>query len=316
MAIHQIEPGQDRCADVFCSDQPPVVTVEPGDTVRVRTLDAWGHLSRQRAPGEPRPLMFPAKRGHCLVGPIAVRGAHPGQHVAVRLVSLRPDGWGFTVAGGRDNVLNRRLSTATTEPSWLLWELDHEAGTGTNQFGHRVDLNPFLGVTGVAPEHGEHSTIPPRTATAGNIDCKELLAGSTLFIPVTVNDALLYVGDGHAAQGDGEVGGTAIECGMTTELVLDLLDDAPVAGVHAITPTSRITFGFSDDLNVATGDALDAMLSWMQQLLDIDRPTALAVASVTLDLRITQIANETWGVHALLAHGSVTPKYPGQVSER
>jgi acetamidase/formamidase len=137
------------------------------------------------------------------------------------------------------------------------------------------------------------------------VDCRELVVGSTLYLPITVDGALLHVGDGHAAQGDGEVGGTAIECGMTTELVVDLAADAPLDSIHAVTPVGRITFRFSSDLNEATGDALDAMLRWMQQLFNLDRPTALALASTTVDLRVTQVANQTWGVHAVLGHNAV-----------
>jgi acetamidase/formamidase len=250
--------------------------------------------------------MFANRRGHCLVGPIAVRGARAGQVLAVELRSMRPDDWGYTVAGGRDNVLNRRLGTADAPPSWLLWQLDAATGVGVNDLGFSVRLAPFLGVVGLPPaETGDHSTIPPRTRGGGNIDCRELVAGSTLYLPITVDQALLHVGDGHAAQGDGEVGGTAIECGMTTELVVDLVADAPLDSIHAITPTSRITFGFSSDLNEATGDALDAMLRWMQHLFILDRPTALALASTTVDLRVTQVANQTWGVHAVLNYDAV-----------
>ena len=306
MAEHRIEPDAGSVTDVFSRDHSPIATVEPGDTVVARSLDSLGHLSPQRHPGEAQPLMFPAKRGHCLVGPIAVRGARPGHVLSVRFEVLRPDSWGFTTSGGRDNVLNRRLGTADVDPSWLLWELNADARTATNQYGLKVGLAPFLGVVGVAPaEPGEHSTIPPCTVGAGNIDCKELVVGSTLFIPVAVDSALLYVGDGHAAQGDGEVGGTAIECGMTTTFAVDLLDETPLGSVHAITPTSRITFGFSADLNEATGDALDAMLIWMQQLYDVDKVAALAIASSAVDLRVTQVANQTWGVHAVLAHDTI-----------
>jgi acetamidase/formamidase len=123
---------------------------------------------------------------------------------------------------------------------------------------------------------------------------------------VLVPGALLSLGDGHAAQGDGEVCGTAIECAMTTELVLDVEAQRPVPTIHAETPGARITFGFSADLNAATGDALDAMLTWMQVLLDLDRPSALALASVSVDLRVTQVVNQTWGVHAVLPHDVLT----------
>jgi acetamidase/formamidase len=131
------------------------------------------------------------------------------------------------------------------------------------------------------------------------------VAGSTLWLPVQVDDALLYLGDGHAAQGDGEVGGTAIECPMTTEVRIDLVDRRPLPSVHAETPAGRITFGFDADLDVATGDALDAMVTWLAALLDVDRATALAFASAVVDLRVTQVANQTWGVHALLPTGAL-----------
>jgi acetamidase/formamidase len=306
MTEHRLEPTPGTVTDVFSRDLPPVLTVEPGDTVVIRSLDSSGFLERQSVPGESRARMFAKARGHCLAGPIAVRGAEPGMTLAVRLVDLRPDDWGWTVAGARDNPLNRRLGVLDGPPTWLLWELDAAGGTGTNDLGHRVRLAPFLGVVGVTPaEPGEHSTIPPRPGCGGNIDCRDLVAGSTLYLPVNVPGALLCLGDGHAAQGDGEVSGTAIECGMTSVVVLDLGTDAPVRGVHAVTPTSRITFGFDADLNEAMAEALGAMLDWMQSLYGIDRTAALALASPTVDLRITQVANDTWGVHAVLPHGAV-----------
>lgn len=303
MTVHQVGPDPASVSDVFTYEVAPVLTIDPGDTVVVRTLDAAGHLQRQTSPGEQQPRMFDDRRGHCLVGPIAMRGAVPGQVLAVRFDSLRPDAWGYTQAGGRDDALNRMLGTAGDPPAHLLWELDADAAVGVNQLGSRVPLAPFLGVTGLAPdEPGVHSTIPPRPRGGGNIDCRELIAGTTLFLPVTVPGAYLFVGDGHAAQGDGEVGGTAIECGMTSQLTLTVLHDVPVDAVHAITPTARITFGFDADLNLATGAALSAMLTWMQALSGLDRSTALALASTVVDLRITQVANQTWGVHALLPH--------------
>jgi acetamidase/formamidase len=291
---------------VFDRDAPPVLTVDPGDTVVVRTLDASGYLERQRTPGERRPTMFDERRGHCLAGPIEVRGAEPGDVLAVRIVSAVPGDWGWTVAGAKDNAVNRALGL-TGAPSWLLWEIDADAGTATSDRGHTVRIAPFLGVIGMPPEEpGQHSTIPPRSAGGGTIDCRDLTAGATLFLPVTVPGALLHLGDGHAAQGDGEVSGTAIECPMTTEVALDLVTDAPVPGLHAVTPHGRITFGFDADLNAATAEALAAMVTWMQRLYDVDRGTATALASSVVNLRVTQVANETWGVHAVLAPGAIT----------
>jgi acetamidase/formamidase len=307
MARYQLSPTQETTADVFSRDHPPVLTVSPGDTVVVRSLDASGYLARQQHPGDQPPTMFSGHRGHCLTGPIAVRGARPGMVLAVRLVSLRPDDWGWTVAAATDDRLKQRLGVSEGPSSWLLWDLDADRGTGTNDLGLTVSLAPFLGVVGMPPdEPGEHSTKPPRASGGGNIDCRELVAGTTLYLPVTVPDALLYMGDGHAAQGDGEVAGTAIECSMTTEAVLDLITDPPVPGIHAVAPTGRITFGFSRDLNEAMGDALDAMITWMQALYGLSKGAALAVASPAVDLRITQVANDVWGVHALLRDGVLT----------
>ena len=308
MARHQLGPTPDTVTDVFSRERPPVLTVSPGDTIVVRSLDASGYLARQQHPGDRPPAMISSLRGHCLTGPIAVRGARPGTVLSVRFESIRPDPWGWTVAAILDNPLTRRLGVAEGPPWWLLWDLDVDNGTGTNDQGHTVTLAPFLGVVGMPPdEPGEHPTKPPRARGGGNIDCRELLAGSTLYLPVTVPDALLYMGDGHAAQGDGEVAGTAIECTMTTEITVDLVADPPVAGIHAVTPTGRITFGFSTDLNEAMGDALDAMLTWMQSLYGLDRTAALSLASPAVNLRITQVANDAWGVHAILPDGALQP---------
>lgn len=304
MTTYRLDPSAGTTRDVFSRDHPAVLTVDPGDTVLVSSLDAHGYLARQRFPGEDQPKMFPDGRGHCLTGPIEVRGAQPGGMIALRLRALRPGDWGWTVAAARDTPVTRRLGLAGGPPSWLLWDLDPDAGTGTADTGFTRPLAPFLGVMGVAPAGpGEHPTIPPRAASGGNIDCKELVAGATLYLPVAVPGALVYLGDGHAAQGDGEAGGTAIECPMTTEAVIDLAQDRPLGTIHAEAPAGRITFGFDSDLNVAMGDALDAMISWMQVLSGLGRARALALASTSVDLRITQVANQVWGVHAVLPPG-------------
>ena len=306
MTSHRLDPEPGTTADVFSRAHQPVLTIDPGDTVVVRSLDASGHLERQTTPGEVKPKMLPGARGHCLTGPIAVRGAQPGDMLALRLTALRPGEWGWTAAGSQDTPVTQRLGLAGGPQSWLLWELDADAGKGTADRGFTRALAPFLGVMGLAPaEAGEHSTIPPRASVGGNIDCRELVAGSTLFLPVAVPGGLLYLGDGHAAQGDGEVGGTAIECPMTTSAVVDLVTGRPLSSVHAETPAGRITFGFSADLNEAMGDALDAMVVWMQGIFELDKGTALALASTCVDLRVTQVANRTWGVHAVLPEGVI-----------
>jgi acetamidase/formamidase len=305
VATHYLDSRPETVTDVFSRELAPVLTVDPGDRVVVHSLDAHGYLERLEFAGDVRPTMRSGRRGHCLCGPIAVRGAIPGMALAVRFVDLRPDAWGWTTAGSRDTLLNRQLNVSAVASS-LIWEIDGEARAAASNSGQRVRLAPFLGVVGMPPDElGEHSTIPPRTAGGGNIDCRSLVAGSVLYLPVTVPGALLCVGDGHAAQGDGEVGGTAIECGMTTVMDLDLVADVPVDTIHATTPSGRITFGFSSDLNQAAIAALDAMLAWMQRLLGLQKVEALALASVVVDLRVTQVANEVWGVHAVLPHDAL-----------
>jgi len=302
MGAHKLDATPETTADVFSPEHTPTLTIDPGDTIVVTSLDAHGSLRPQAFPGEQVPAMFAESRGHCLTGPVAVRGARPGDMLALRVVSLRPGGWGWTVAPGRtDSPVAHRLGfTSAAERSWLLWALDADAGEGIANGRFTRKLAPFLGVMGTAP--GE-SAIPPRAGSGGNIDCKELVAGTVLYLPVNVAGALLYLGDGHAAQGDGESGGTAIECPMTTEAVVDIAAEPALPVIHAETPAGRVTFGFSADLNAAMGDALDAMVSWMSALLGVDRAEALALASVAADLRVTQVANGTWGVHALLPAG-------------
>jgi acetamidase/formamidase len=307
MTWHQLDPAPSTTVDVFSCDLRPALAVDPGDTIVLRSLNASGHLQPQTFPAEPVPTMFSQWRGHCLTGPIAVRGAVPGDVLVVRFLALRPDTWGYTTAAAHDTPLTRRLGLHEGPPARLLWQIDADRGVATSDQGHTVRIAPINGVTGVAwDEPGEHSTIPPRAVGGGNIDCKELVAGSILYLPVTVPGALLSIGDGHAAQGDGEVAGTAIECGMTTELQLDLATGRPVPGVHAETPAGQVTFGFSPDLNAAMADALDAMLVWLQASYGVGKATALALASPVLDLRITQVANQSWGVHALLPAGAIS----------
>ena len=140
MAEHRLDPTAQTVIDVFGRDLPPVLSVEAGDRLVVRTLNCNGHLSRPNHPGEVAPSLLDPRRGHCLVGPIAVRDARPGMALAIQLEQLRPDPWGFTVAGGRDTPLNRRLGVADRAPAHLLWDLDIEQSTAVTNLGFTVDL--------------------------------------------------------------------------------------------------------------------------------------------------------------------------------
>ena len=307
MAFYRMDPTPQHTVNVYSAAHEPALTVDSGDTIVVRTLDAVGYLERQEFPGDiARPKMFDGDfRGHCLCRPVAVRGAAPGDMLKVEIVALTPDPWGWTSSPAvPGSPVAARLGFGEADRAALLWEIDAEAGTATANGKYTRSLAPFLGVTGVAPAGGgEHSTVPPRTEAGGNIDCKELVAGSALYLPVNTDGALLYLGDGHGAQGDGEACGTAIECGMTTEAVVSVARERPLTTVHGETPAGLVTFGFSADLNAAMGDALDAMVAWMAARYGTSRAEALALASTCVDLRITQVVNVTWGVHALLPTG-------------
>ncbi len=310
MATHRIEPERRTLHGTFSRDLPPVLTIDPGDTVRFRTLDAGWGLGPRDPEGGAWPKFAPRDperdAGHALCGPVAIRGAEPGMALEVRIDALRPGPYGWTVAGGWGSDFNRRLGVAEERGTVLSWTLDSEALTGRDQHGHGVALCPFMGVLGLAPaEPGLHPTAPPR-ATGGNIDCKELVAGTTLYLPVAVPGALFSVGDGHGAQGDGESGGTAIECPMDlVELTFGLRDDLRLTAPRACTDEGWLTFGFHEDLQEATYRALDAMLDLLRERHGIPRAQALALASVVVDLRVTQIVNGARGVHAVLPHGAL-----------
>ena len=150
-----------------------------------------------------------------------------------------------------------------------------------------------------------HSTTPPRI-WGGNIDCKELVAGTTLFLPIPIDGALFSAGDGHARQGDGEVSQTAIECPLERlELTLSVEDGSELNTPIAWTPDAWLTFGFYEDLDEAAAAATDAMLALMRRELDLERVDALALASVVVDLRVTQLVNGVKGVHAVLRHDAI-----------
>jgi acetamidase/formamidase len=167
-------------------------------------------------------------------------------------------------------------------------------------------LAPFLGVLGMPPpEPGVHSTVPPRR-WGGNIDCKELVPGSTLYLPIPVDGALFSAGDGHAAQGDGEVAGWAIETPVEARMTLDVHDELPLEWPIARTAGAWLAFGFDEDLGQAARIALAGILGVMKRELDIAGGDALVLASVGVDLRITQVVNETSGVHAVLRDDAFT----------
>ena len=279
MAHHDLPLERRTLHGHFSRDLEPVLTVEPGDSVRLATPNAGWEL-------EPRQTFEPRHpdldSGHALAGPVEVRGARAGQVLAVRIDEVVPGSWGVT---------------PTSDEHAIVWELADGVGRGG---GFEVDLQPFLGVIGMPPiGHGVHSTIPPRPQ-GGNLDCKELVAGTTLFLPIPVDGALVSAGDGHARQGDGEVCGTAIECPSEATLTLDLRDDLDLAWPIARIDGAWLAFGFDEHLGLAARKAVDGLLDLMEREHGLDRSDALALASVVADLRVTQVVNGQLGVHAVL----------------
>jgi acetamidase/formamidase len=263
----------------FSRDLEPAVSVDPGDSVRFATPNSGWFLESGERFAEHDPEL---DQGHALAGPIEVRGARPGSTLVVRIDDVRPGSWGVTFGGPEHPVR---------------WELD--SGTG-RALGRAVRLAPFLGVLGMPPpEPGRHSTGPPRRF-GGNIDCKELVAGTTLFLPIPLEGALFSAGDGHAAQGDGEVSGTAIECPVEAQVTLDVRDDPPLEWPIARIDDAWLTFGFDEHLGRAARVAVDGMLALMAREHGLDEADALALASVVVDLRVTQVVNGVLGVHAVL----------------
>jgi acetamidase/formamidase len=279
MAHHELGREARNLHGYFSRDLDPVLVIDPGDSVRISTPNnAW-----LVAPGERLEPKHPdLDVGHSIAGPIAVRGALAGQTLVVRIDEVTPAEWGETYADDGHRVQ---------------WDL---ARSVARALGRERDLAPFLGVMGMPPpEPGAHSTVPPRR-WGGNIDCKELVAGTTLYLPIPVDGALFSAGDGHAVQGDGEVSGYAIETPADAELTLDVRDDLALEWPIARVADAWLAFGFDEDLNEAARIALRGMLGLMRRELGVVGGDALVLASVGVDLRITQIVNGTQGVHAVL----------------
>ena len=303
MALHEIPLERRTLHGHFSRDLEPILTVESGDSIGLACLNSgWRTAEHEVFPERDEEL----DAGHALIGPVEVRGARAGQVLEVSIEDLRIGAGGVTQAGGFDTPLNERLGVDGGETVTLLWSLDADSATGRSDAGHEVGLAPFLGVIGMPPdEPGIHSTAPPRRC-GGNIDCKELVAGTKLLLPISVDGALLSAGDGHAAQGDGEVSQLAIEAPIERAvLMLSVRDDLRLEWPIAWTPDAWLTFGFDEDLDEAAAIAIDGMLALLEREHGLARREALALASVVVDLRVTQLVNGSRGIHARIAHDAL-----------
>ncbi|HEY7706946.1 MAG TPA: acetamidase/formamidase family protein [Gaiellaceae bacterium] len=263
----------------FSRELEPVLSVDRGESVRISVPNHAWDVEWDESVVARNPEI---DTGHALAGPIEVRGAKAGQTLVVRIEEVRPSHWGVTHGGEEHSVY---------------WDL--RAGIG-RALDRELDLAPFLGVMGMPPpEPGVHSTIPPRR-WGGNLDCKELVAGTTLYLPIPVDGALFSAGDGHAAQGDGEVSGTAIETPVQARLTLDVDESLELEWPVARIQGAWLTFGLDEHLGRAARIAVDGMVALMGRELGVFGGDALVLASVGVDLRVTQVVNGTLGVHAVL----------------
>ena len=289
----------------FDAKLAPLAAVGSGDRVTISTVS--GNPQQLPPPTYSIPPALPdihdkvSRRmvpGHICTGPIAVAGATAGQvlQVDIESIELFYD-WGYNVvrplAGALpDDFGETRIIHFGLDASRKAWQLP---------WGQTVPLAPFFGVMAVAPPTawGTVSTLPPRR-NGGNLDNKELVAGSTLYLPIFVDGALFSVGDGHGAQGDGEVCITAVETGLTGTFRLTVRDDMHLDWPMAETPTHIITMAFDPDLDDCVVIALRQMIDLLGARAQLDRYQAYTLCSLAADLRITQVVNGNKGVHCML----------------
>jgi acetamidase/formamidase len=288
----------------FDAALPPALTVDPGDLVTIRTVSGAAHENPPPGPLAVMPehaaiqaAVRPELGPHILTGPIAVRGAMPGDTLEVRVKGLTlPQPWGW-------NIQKPLLGSLPEDfPSYRIVHipLDLARSVAVLAFGIELPLAPFMGVIGVAPPpaYGRISSVEPREH-GGNLDLKELGVGSTLLLPVHAPGALLSVGDGHAVQGDGEVNLTAIETALDGTFELILHQGTGQSWPRAETATHLITLGMDPDLDDAAKRALKEMIALLAGR-GLGREDAYMLCSLIADLRVTQLVDGNKGVHCMI----------------
>lgn len=294
----------------YDASTPPALRVKSGDTVEVQTL-ITSSPARLEAAGVPADQIEPALReiykevtnkgpgGHILTGPIYVEGAAPGDVLEVRIKEIRlAIPYAYNAFGpGRgylpDDFPYARIKIIPLDEKRMMARFS----------GHiEIPLKPFFGSLGVAPPDvaGRISSAPP-WIHAGNLDNKELVAGTTLFIPVHAAGALFLAGDGHAGQGNGEVDITAMETSLIGTFQLVVRKDMHLRWPRAETPTHFITMGLHEDLNEATRMAVREMIDFLVTEKHLSRDEAYMLSSVAADFNITQLVDGNKGVHAMIA---------------
>lgn len=287
---HQDHFGWDRSI-------PPVQTVAPGHIVDFETVDASGgqiHPSSTLADV----LALDFSKVNPVTGPVYVDGAEPGDGLKVRVLSFVPSGWGWTAVIPGFGLLADQFD----EPALHIWKYDAEKLLpAVYRQGGQVPLKPFLGTIGVAPaQEGPHSVVNPRRV-GGNMDTRDIGAGTVLYLPVEVPGALFSVGDAHAAQGDGEVCGTAIESPMKVCLQLEVVKGMNLKSPRFTTagPVTRhfdgrgyeVTMGIAPDLMEAAKAAVSDMIDLISREHGLSPAEAYMLCSVCADLRISEIVD-------------------------
>lgn len=284
---------------------PPVLTVDSGDRVILNTLMLMDNQLRGGMTFEELLTLRQSyvDRGvgpHTLTGPIFIAGAEPGDVLEVRIEKLVPADWGvnyhlpgrLNMGGLPEDFPDGRIKTLPLDLAGMVTTLAP---------GIRVPLKPFLGIMGVAPRAGERRPAAVPDYFGGNLDNRELGEGAVLYLPVSVEGALFSTGDAHAAQGDGEVNVTAIETALR-EAVLRFVvrKDMRLERPLAETPTHWITMGFHRDLDEAVKIALRDAVQFIVGTARLAPEDAYTLASLAVDLRVTQIVNGNKGIHAML----------------
>jgi formamidase len=275
----------------------PVLSVAPGQTVEIQTIDSsGGQLGPSSTLDDLNALSF--DKVNPVTGPIYVEGAQPGDAVAITFLDFKPSGWGWTA-----NIPGfGLLADQFPDPALHIWRYDTVSmAPAMYGPGGKVPLKPFAGTVGLAmAEPGHHSVVPPRRV-GGNLDIRDNAVGTTLYLPVEVAGGLLSLGDTHAAQGDGEICGTAIESPMDVAIRVELLKgvdyafprfetEGPVSR-HLDTRGYKATTGIGEDLMQAARDAVSAMVDWIAATTGMSATEAYMLCSVCGDLRISEIVD-------------------------
>jgi acetamidase/formamidase len=304
-SLHQI--GQESAHFGWDNSILPVLEIESGEDVELEVRDAsGGQLDRDSDQTAVAALDF--ERVNPVTGPVFVKGAEPGDVLAIDILELRPRDWGWTAIIPGFGL----LADEFTEPWLRISEVNADAGRVCFGNGITLPYQPFPGTIGVAPdEPGQHSIVPPRK-WGGNMDTKHLRPGTTLLLPVGVDGALFSVGDTHAAMGDGEVCGTAVEAPMDIAVRLTVRKDISVEAPQYVVPEAaapverraggfHVCTGVGPDLWEASRDAVRSLVEHMVEHHGREREEAYAIASVAADLRIHEVVDApNWVVGAFL----------------